>query len=691
MNAHIRFHSSAKLAGAAASLLLAVAAPAQVQHSPLLPAPVKVQYSNGYIGLDHLCVAPLTSPAPEDAFPLTTLLRGAHGALSSCAVAQSPAIQLQRSGPVAALPVPGESPGPQSREAYTIDISASGVTIRGRSSAAEYYGVQTLLQMIEHAPDGAARLPFAHVEDWPALAYRATLMDAGSEGPMLTFDEVKHQIDFIARWKGNQYFFYSEGNIELRGYPLLNPQARFTQQQIREIVAYARERHIDVVPAIELYGHLHDLFRIEAYSGLADFPHGGQFDATNPRVKAVLADWIGQITSLFPSPFVDVGFDETWSLQKAAAQSANSTPVQLFIQQLTTVTHLFQAQGKTVMAYADIMVKFPGIVAQLPKGLIALPWYYDAAPDPEYHRWLDPLIAEHVPNMVSSGVMSWDEIAPDFTVTFDNIDTLLVAGRRSHSMGLLNTLWTDDDQMLMQMSWPGIAYGAAAAWQQEPMQQKTFFADYARIQYPSAIAPDFAAMLTSLNAAERSLHAAVGEETTREFWRDPFTASSLDALRGKYDDLHRSRLEAEDALTHLYSIQSAAPQTPHLDTFLFGAQAIDLAGMKFIYAGEIATAWQSLPAEPTREQFLDAVGEGVSNETHSRMMDMMDAVTGTRQLYRKAWLEQYTPYRLGTALGHWDAEDLFWLRAQSNFEDFRRSFKTGQKLPSLHDLLITEQ
>jgi hypothetical protein len=223
------------------------------------------------------------------------------------------------------------------------------------------------------------------------------------------------------------------------------------------------------------------------------------------------------------------------------------------------------------------------------------------------------------------------------------------------------------------------------------MQQKAFFADYARSQYPADIASDFAAALTSLNEAERDLHAAVGEETTREFWRDPFTTSSLNALKGKQDNLHRARLEAEDALAHFYAIQQAAPQTPHLDTFVFGAQAIDLAGMKFILAGEIVSAWQSLPPHPTRQQFLEAVGVGVSNDTHSRMMDMMDGVTGTRELYRKAWLEQYTPYRLGTAVGHWDAEYLFWLRAQHNFEDFRRSFQSGQELPSLHDLLITEQ
>jgi N-acetyl-beta-hexosaminidase len=365
-------------------------------HPALLPEPVHVSYGSGYIPLSELCLQPLHNPAAEDRFALQMLITGLGESPASCPLGHGVAIQLERTGPVAALPVHGETPGPDSREAYTIDVTKQGVVLRGHSSAAEYYAVETLLQMIKHDTQGRPRLPLAHVADWPALSYRATLVDVGSEGPMLTFAELERQIDFLAKWKDNQFFFYSEGGIEMKGYPLLNPDARFTQDQIRELVAYARQRHIDVVPAIEMYGHLHDLFHIEKYADLADFPHGGQFDATNPEVKKVLADWAGQIASLFPSPFVDVGFDETWSLQQAAAQKSDSTPVQLFIRQLNTVAKLFQERGKTVMAYADIMVKFPGIVAQLPHGIIALPWWYDAAPDPEYHRWLDPLIAEHI-------------------------------------------------------------------------------------------------------------------------------------------------------------------------------------------------------------------------------------------------------------------------------------------------------
>ena len=151
------------------------------------------------------------------------------------------------------------------------------------------------------------------------------------------------QLDFLSRWKVNQYYFYSEANIELRGYPLLNPEARFTQDQIRQIIAFGRDRHIDVIPCLELFGHMHDLFRIEKYSNLSDFSHGGEFNPGNPKVKALLSDWIDQYAQLFPSKFVNIGFDETWEIDKAAKKlGMGGTAARLFIEQLNTVANGFE-------------------------------------------------------------------------------------------------------------------------------------------------------------------------------------------------------------------------------------------------------------------------------------------------------------------------------------------------------------
>jgi hypothetical protein len=631
-------------------------------------------------------------PSEEDRFAAGALSAGIAGQTGlHLSVGTSPTagkrILLDRTAGVDALPVPGEKPGPDSREAYHLTVNATGIEVSGKSSAAIYYGVQTLLQLIEGAGK-TAFFPDVEIHDWPSLAYRGTLVDVGSEGPMSTESEVEQQLDFLAKWKGNQFYLYSEAGIELDGYPLLNPNARFSKDQIRHIIAYGRARHVDVVPAVELYGHLHDLFRIEKYSDLADFPHGGEFNPANPKVKALLDDWISQLAELFPSPFALVGFDETWTIQKAVEKSGESaTPVQLFISQLTHVAKGFQQRNKTVLAYADIMVKFPGIIPNLPPGLIAVPWYYDASPDPEYRYWLDPLVAHHVPNIVASGVSSWSEIAPDFDKTFTNIDTLLAAGRKAQTLGLINTVWTDDNQVLLRMSWPGIAYGAAAAWQSRPIDQATFFTSYAQAVYPPAAANEMAQALTSLNKAEVSLQKAVGVSTMAAVWKNPFAPATLTAMNAQRETLRTVRLEAEDTQEHLMRALSLGVTQKSTESFLIGARLLDYAGMKYIYALELNDLWTTLPKSPTSKQLREALVVGIYNSCHSRLADLMDAVTELRGPYREAWLSQYTTYRLGTALGRWDAEYEYWRRAQARLENFAGSFQNGEPIPSIREVI----
>jgi hypothetical protein len=660
------------------------------QRIHVLPEPQVVQYGTGDLLVRGLSITFASAPSAEDRFAADELARGLAQETGNHvpvldASRSAPAIVLKRTGPVDALPVPGEKAGPDSREAYQLSIDAHGIQITGRSSAGIYYGVQTLLQIAE-GTGNSAHFPVLAIHDWPTLPYRATLVDVGSEGPMSMVEQVEKQLDLLAHWKGNQYLLYSEANIELDGYPLLNPQARFTKDQIRQIIAYGRQRHIDIVPAVELYGHLHDLFRIEKYSDLADFPHGGEFNPTNPKVKTLLRDWISQLADLFPSPFVDIGFDETFSIQKAAEQAgAGATPVKLFIEQLRTVTDQFQARGKHVMAYGDIMVKFPEIISQLPPGLIALAWYYDPKPDPQYKQWLDPLAAHHVPHMVTSGVSSWEEVAPDFDTTFENIDTLLAAGAKSHALGLVNTVWTDDGQMLMQMSWPGMAYGAIASWQSHPVNRSDFFTEYSRQLYSAPVAPEVADAFRELNAAEQSLQAAVSQQTMSAMWMDPFTPRIMERVKKHREDLHQCRLHAEKAEEDIYRAQSGG-MVEGLSTLLVGARMLDYSGMRYLYALEIADSWATLPPHPTKGQLADVLSQGISSQVHSRTADLMDAIAQLQEHYKRAWLTQYTDYRLYTALGRWNAEYECWRRLQAQFKNLLFEFHDHDGVPSLEEL-----
>jgi hexosaminidase len=670
-------------------LCLTIPIPTIAAHSPLLPRPEQITYGAGHLAVRGLGIEFASPPSSEDRFAAAELANWlGFRAGAEIPVRQTrgsgPSIVLNRTGAVDALPMPGEKPGPDSREAYELKVTPSGVTIRARSSAGIFYCAETLRQMVEGKGEQAS-LPEVTIHDWPSMVYRGVMVDM-SHGPLPTVAEVERQLDFMARWKENQYYFYSEDSIELKGFPLINPEGRFTQQDVRSIIAYARQRHIDVVPCLELYGHQHDLFRVERYSSLSDLPHGTEFDPRNPEVMKLLANWIGQFAQLFPSPFVHIGFDETFQIQMAVKEGGTgSTPTRLFIDQLNNVARLFEQHGKHVMAWADIMVKYPGIVSELPKGIIAVPWQYDWQPkDPEYQHYLRPLTAERIPHIIATGVTSWNQISPDFDTTFKNIDTFLAAGRKSHAIGLMNTIWTDDGQMLMRMTWPGIAYGAAAPWQSAPMDKATFFSDYARLMYPPAVVSDVATALDDLRQSESELQKVLGGETMIAMWRDPFNPQILKECTADQNDLRQTRLLAEDAETHLDRAISLGGDKTTLESLRFGSRLLDYAGQKFQTPPELEDLWRRLgPTRPADEAWWNEWGSMTIYQDHSRLVDLMDAITELRAQYRAAWLAEYTPYRLASAIGRWNAEYEYWRRMQSRLLTFSESSHQGDRLPAL--------
>ena len=675
------------------ALILFSAAGVRAQHSPLLPWPQQIRYGSGQLAVRGLTIRVAAEGSTEDRFAAQSLSdflsqRASEAIPTSQGEVSRPAIVLKRTGSVDAIPLPGEHLGPESREAYTLKVTPEGVEIDAVSSAGLFYGVQTLGQMVEG--EGAkAILPEAEIRDWPALAYRGTMVDM-SHGPLPTVTEVERQLDFLSRFKANQYYFYNEASIELKGYTLLNPTGRFSQDEIRRIIAYGRERHIDVVPCLELYGHQHDLFRVEKYSDLSDVPHGTEFDPGNPKVITLLRDWVNQYVQLFPSPFVHIGFDETFQIEMAAKESGGAAePAKLFFEQLQRVRDLFQQHGKTVMAWGDIMVKYPQIISELPPGLIAVAWEYDPGPEEHYQQWLGPLAAHRVPHMIASAVTSWNSVTPDFIRSFDNIDTFLAAGRKSGAAGLMNTIWTDDAQMLMRMTWPGMAYGATAAWETGRMVRGVFLNNYTHVMYSPTVATEATVALDDLARSEAELQKVLGGETMLALWGDPFAPSILNKCAENRDHLRQTRLLAEDAEEHLDRALALGGDPATLSSLLFGSRLLDYAGQKFQTAPELEEMWRKLgPKRPNSEIWWNEWSSQVTYQDHSRLVDLMDAITELRAAYRSEWLAEYTPYRLESALGRWDAEFEYWRRLQARLEAFSRTSREGDTLPPLGSIAL---
>jgi hypothetical protein len=589
-------------------------------------------------------------------------------------------ITLQRTGGVDPLPIPGESAGPDSRESFSIKVTPTGAEVQGRSSAGVYYATQTLLELVERS-GAEARLPEVKIRDWPSLPYRGVMVDT-SHGPLSTEAEMKREIDFLARWKINQYYLYSEASIALEGYPLLRPDAQFSQDEIRRLVAYGRERHVDMIPCMELYGHLHDLFRVERYADLAILPHGSEFDPRNPQVPALLSNWVEQLTDLFPSQFFHIGFDETGEAPVVAV-TGKVTAATLYLEQFRLVSGLVRKHGKTVLVWSDMFAKYPDLIPQIPAGTIVVPWGYDRT---VYEPYWKPFENSSLPRFIATGVSIWDYVAPNFDLSFDNIDSFVSRGRQHGVSGLINTLWTDDIAVLIRPAFPGMAYGAIAAWQADPVNRGNFFPEYAQIMYGPSAAAEVAPGLAALNHSEVELARAGGgesEETSPSFWDDPLTPAHLERAAAQREHYRQTRLLAEDAENHLSHALRLGGDPSTLSDLLLDARLLDYAGMKNIYAAEMASFWRELGSHPDPHRVTFYLSGESSSHDHSRIEDLMDYSGDLQQAYRAAWLDSYTPYRLGTVMGKWNAEFQYWWKLDRRLHDFAEAFRPGDTLPSL--------
>jgi len=110
---------------------------------------------------------------------------------------------------------------------------------------------------------------------------------------------------------------------------------------------------------------------------------------------------------------------------------------------------------------------------------------------------------------------------------------------------------------------------------------------------------------------------------------------------------------------------------------------LDYAGQKFQTIPELDPLWRSLGGRrPADEEWWNVWNSQVSYQDHSRLVDLMDAITELRRAYQSEWLAEYTPYRLDSALGRWNAEYEYWRQLQDRFSTYSDQSHEGDTLPA---------
>ena len=295
-------------------------------------------------------------------------------------------------------------------EGYELTVATNSVLIRAPASAGMFYGVQTLLQLLPPEIYAARPVtgvpwtaPCVYVRDWPRFPWRGWMLD--SVRHFFTKDEVKLLIDTLAYHKLNMFHWHLDDDsgwrLEIQKWPLLtqmsawrtgmmwnlNPRASlawdgtnyggfYTQAEAREIVAYAAQRHITVVPEVEMPGH--------STSALAAYPQyacgcstcyngpyslnvtsyvGGVFCVARPETMSFLQDVLTEVMNVFPGPYIHIGGDEVnfsnWrrhSLDQALTNSLGTTNMQVYQGYFTQqIANWIKSRGRTMIGWTEIV------------------------------------------------------------------------------------------------------------------------------------------------------------------------------------------------------------------------------------------------------------------------------------------------------------------------------------------------
>ncbi len=266
-------------------------------------------------------------------------------------------------------------------ESYILDVSTAGARLRASTPLGTMHGLQTFLQLVDVSPEGFA-VPAVTIQDQPRFPWRGLMIDSARH--FIPLDVIRRNLDGMEAVKMNVFHWHISDNqgfrAESKKLPKLTGLASggqyYSQEEIRDLIAYARDRGIRVVPEFDMPGHSSSWF--VGYPDIASTP--GPFkideewgvmdpamDPTNEKTYKFLDTFIGEMARLFPDHYLHIGGDEVngkaWDANpriqefKKAHNYKTNEELQAYFSQ--RVQRLVNKHGKAAIGWDEIFV--PGV------------------------------------------------------------------------------------------------------------------------------------------------------------------------------------------------------------------------------------------------------------------------------------------------------------------------------------------
>ena len=461
----------------------------------LLPQPKELMFVKGMCLLDPDTLILLPAGADDGAFFAARQLQAEVSAATGLALPIVKAYEPPRSENVVLLVCGREqagsfgleppqivAPEPVAAEAYALTIQRGRVVLYASAPPGLFHAVQTLRQVVR--TQGKA-LPTLVVRDWPTLPYRGLMLDI-SRRKVPTLDTLQHLVDELSHYKLNVLQLYTEHTFQFPRHPQIGAGCgSLSSQDILELDAFCRQRHVELMPNLQSFGHARNTLRIPEYRHLAETDMLWTLSPAFEGTYALLDELYGDMLPAFSSKTFNVDCDETFDLGQGASRvlvdQAGGIPRgvgRVYLDHLLHVRELAARYGRRIQVWGDILHHHPELIDLLPDDVTLLDWCYDPA-----ESYATPRTFARAGRRfwVCPGTGSWNSLFPRLDGARANIRNLVrdgvaagmeepIPGPREGPVpslceGMLLTDWGDHGHYQhLGLSWHGYLFGAAQGW-----------------------------------------------------------------------------------------------------------------------------------------------------------------------------------------------------------------------------------
>jgi len=563
----------------------------------LLPRPQRIEMKACPCSFDwHTQDVRLAVPRPEAGARLKVRLRELmfpETGAPAIRVDQGDVFLLSVGAPDPTSPSLSGLPEAGRAEGYRLTVTEQGIALAAEAERGLFYGMMTLGQLLRAAElRGLDSLPLLDIADWPALAMRGPHEDYGRD-QLPTLEDHKRSIRTAAQYKMNTYCWFIEPDHFVYAFdPEISTEYdRFTFDEIRQLVAYAKDYYIEIIPVVELLAHMEMTLRHDRYRHLSETGQGGgTLCPTSDESFELVRAMINEIAPAFGARYFHCGLDESQVVGSGRSSDAvkDKGLEQVYADYYTRVNDVVKSHGQTMIMYADIVLHHPGILDLLPKDIVMMFWDYSPH---EHYDGLDTLKQMDYPVMALSGLWDWNNLYPVCPPAFRNMQVLAAQTAEVGGIGHFVSSWGDGYRgaagiNLSELNSHGFTYCGAVSWNPNPLPLEEYTAAFARSFY--GVGSDmFADALTRLARSQ-------GDDLAHTTWarrllHDDVRQRVL-GMMGQNDAVLAfwRNLKTESEAAHAIFADTKAPRN---DDYL---RSVDLAAQLLTCAADMALVYHQV-------------------------------------------------------------------------------------------------